>query len=126
MSSSTCPFCSTDRQLIFEEPDAYVIFDAFPVSRGHALVIPNRHVASIFDLYWKEQEACALLVGDVKGYLLDHYAADGFNIGFNDGEAAGQTIMHAHIHVIPRYEGDLEDPRGGIRHLMPGKGYYGA
>ncbi|MFB6257980.1 MAG: HIT family protein [Flavobacteriales bacterium] len=122
--SEPCPFCSPDREILLEEPDAYAIFDGYPVSKGHALVIPNRHVASIFDLTWKEQEACALLVGDVKDYLLDHYAPDGFNIGFNDGKAAGQTVFHSHIHVIPRYQGDLEDPEGGLRQLMPGKGSY--
>ncbi|MFB6258543.1 MAG: HIT family protein [Flavobacteriales bacterium] len=125
MSSEPCPFCSPDRTVLFEEPDAYALFDAYPLSQGHILVIPERHVSSIFDLKWKEQEACALLVGDVKDYLRDHYAPDGFNIGFNDGEAAGQTIKHAHIHVIPRYEGDVGDPEGGLRRLIPGQGPYG-
>ena len=109
-----------------EEQDVYAIFDAYPVARGHTLVIPERHVESIFDLVWKEQEACAYLIGDVKEYLQKEYGAQGFNIGFNDGETAGQTIMHAHIHVIPRYEGDVEDSRGGLRHLMPGKGHPGS
>ncbi len=121
-----CPFCKPDpdRRILFEEPDAFALFDAYPVSKGHVLIVPDRHASSIFDLDWKEQEACALLIGDVKDHLLDHYAPDGFNIGFNDGEAAGQTVMHAHIHVIPRYEGDVEDPEGGLRQLMPGMGKY--
>jgi diadenosine tetraphosphate (Ap4A) HIT family hydrolase len=125
MSSAPCPFCAPDRSILFEEPSAYALFDAYPVSEGHALVIPERHVASIFDLNWNEQEACALLIGDVKDYLQDHYAPDGFNIGFNDGKAAGQTVMHAHVHISPRYEGDVESPEGGLRHLIPGKARYG-
>lgn len=108
-----------------EERDVFAIYDAYPVAKGHTLVIPERHVKSIFDLNWTEQEACAYMIGDVKEFLEKEYGAIGFNIGFNDGEAAGQTIMHAHVHVIPRYEGDVEDPRGGLRHLMPGRGFYG-
>ncbi|MFB6257108.1 MAG: HIT family protein [Flavobacteriales bacterium] len=123
--ASSCPFCHPDRPLLFEEDDgAFALYDAHPVSEGHVLVLPERHVKSIFDLKWVEQEACAYMVGDVKEFLEKEYGAVAFNIGFNDGEAAGQTILHAHIHVIPRYEGDVEDPRGGLRHLMPGKGYY--
>lgn len=122
MPSTPCPFCNPDRTLLFEENDAFAIYDAYPISKGHSLVIPHRHVKSVFDLMRREQEACAHIIGDLKRFLEEEFHPDGFNVGINDGEVAGQTVMHAHIHVIPRYEGDVESPDGGVRHLMPGEG----
>ena len=99
--------------------------DGFPVTPGHMLVVPKRHVASIFDLPDEEQAALWRLVAQVRGKLMSELQADGFNVGVNDGPAAGQTVMHAHVHVIPRRTGDVADPKGGIRWVVPAKGQYG-
>jgi diadenosine tetraphosphate (Ap4A) HIT family hydrolase len=98
--------------------------DAFPVAEGHLLVVPKRHVASLFDLSDKEHAAIWRLVAQVRGKLASELQPDGFNIGVNDGPAAGQTVMHAHVHVIPRRAGDVPDPRGGVRWVLPGKAQY--
>ena len=103
---------------------AFAIFDGFPVSPGHTLVVPRRVVASWFEATREEQHALLALMDDVKALLDVRFAPDGYNIGINAGEAAGQTVMHLHVHLIPRYRGDVADPRGGIRHVMPGKGNY--
>jgi len=104
---------------------AYVIHDAFPVTPGHTLIIPKRHVATYFDLGQAEVNACTQLLHAAKARIeaMDP-SVQGFNIGVNDGEVAGQTILHCHLHVIPRRPGDVEHPRGGIRHIIPGKGQY--
>ena len=103
---------------------AFAIYDAFPVSPGHSLIIPRRHVSTVFDLDAEEYAACFALVRDLRDLLgLRHRTRD-FNLGVNCGETAGQTIPHAHIHLIPRYPGDVSDPRGGVRHIIPGKGQY--
>ena len=116
------PFLNIEK--IIENENAFAIYDTFPVSKGHALVIPKRVVAEIFDLNDEEYSSCFNLVKDVKKILEEEFKPDGFNIGINNGEKAGQTIFHAHIHVIPRYSGDVDNPRGGIRHVIPGKGDY--
>ena len=116
------PFLNIEK--IIENANAFAIYDAFPVSKGHVLVIPKRVVAEIFDLNDEEYSSCFNLVKDVKKILEEEFKPDGFNIGINNGEKAGQTIFHAHIHVIPRYSGDVDNPRGGIRHVIPGKGDY--
>ena len=116
------PFLNIEK--IIENENAFAIYDAFPVSKGHVLVIPKRVVAEIFDLNDEEYSSCFNLVKDVKKILEEKFKPDGFNIGINNGEKAGQTIFHAHIHVIPRYSGDVDNPRGGIRHVIPGKGDY--
>jgi diadenosine tetraphosphate (Ap4A) HIT family hydrolase len=104
---------------------AFAIHDSYPVSPGHALVVPRRVIATWFEASKEERQAIFNLVDEVKR-LLDAStpAPDGYNIGINCGEAAGQTIMHLHVHVIPRYRGDVPDPRGGVRHAIPGKGNY--
>lgn len=105
---------------------AFAIWDGFPVSPGHALVVTKREVRDWFGATLEEQHALLALVGQVKE-ILDtslNPKPDGYNIGFNCGEAAGQTVMHLHIHVIPRYSGDMIDPRGGVRHVIPAKGNY--
>ena len=91
---------------------------------GHTLVVPRRHVASIFELTEEEWGAVWSMVGVVRRELADEEVPDGFNIGVNDGTAAGQTIAHAHVHVIPRRTGDVEDPRGGVRWVIPAKVRY--
>jgi diadenosine tetraphosphate (Ap4A) HIT family hydrolase len=103
---------------------AFAIRDGFPVSPGHTLVIPVREVATWFEASREEQLAILELVDVVKAQLDVEFAPAGYNVGFNAGAAAGQTVMHLHVHVIPRFEGDVADPRGGVRHVMPGKGNY--
>ena len=116
------PFLNLEK--IIENENAFAIYDGFPVSKGHVLVIPKRVVAEIFDLNNEEYSSCFNLVKDVKKILEEKFKPDGFNIGINNGEKAGQTVFHAHIHVIPRYSGDVDNPRGGVRHVIPGKGDY--
>jgi diadenosine tetraphosphate (Ap4A) HIT family hydrolase len=107
-----------------ETDTALAFFDGFPVSEGHALVIPKAHVASIFDLAPKELSVVWNLVGRVRQKLQQKYSPDAFNIGVNDGFAAGQTVSHAHIHIIPRRKGDVADPRGGVRWVISNKAKY--
>ncbi len=105
---------------------AFAIWDSFPVSPGHVLVITRRPVATWFDADAQEQAAILELVNVVKQHLdaTLEPKPDGYNVGFNAGEAAGQTVMHLHVHVIPRYAGDVEDPRGGVRYVIPDKANY--
>ncbi len=98
--------------------------DSFPVAEGHSLVVPRGHVASIHDLSGDQQGELWRLVGMVREHLLEKLSPAGFTIGVNDGVAAGQTVDHGHIHVIPRFEGDVPDPRGGIRWVLPEKAAY--
>ena len=98
------------KNIIIENDYAFAIDDGFAISKGHSLVIPKKEVSSIFDLNKQEYDACFSLVSDLKKYLTDKFQPDGFNIGVNDGESAGQTISHAHIHVIPRYMNDIDNP----------------
>ncbi len=104
---------------------AFAIEDRYPVSPGHALVVPRRLIATWFEASRDERQAIFDLVDEVKR-LLDAGTPppDGYNIGINSGAAAGQTVMHLHVHVIPRYQGDVPDPTGGVRHVIPGKGNY--
>ncbi|ESQ75492.1 DUF3427 domain-containing protein [Asticcacaulis sp. AC402] len=100
------------------------IWDAFPVTEGHLLLTPHRHIATWSDLHASEQTALIDGIETAKSLIKDRFSVDGFNVGFNEGEAAGQTIPHFHIHVIPRRRGDMKDPRGGVRHVIPAKGNY--
>jgi diadenosine tetraphosphate (Ap4A) HIT family hydrolase len=120
-----CPFCALDVTRIYLENASAVAFpDGFPVATGHTLVIPRRHVASLFDLPENEQEALWKLVALARGKLIEEFRPDGINVGVNDGMAAGQTVMHAHVHIIPRRQGDMADPRGGVRWVLPKKANY--
>jgi len=120
-----CPFCEPDADRVWLENDiGMVMWDAHPVTEGHALVVLRQHVASIYKLPANAQAALWKLVSEARNRLHDELHPDGFNIGLNDGEAAGQTILHAHIHIIPRRDGDVADPRGGVRWLMPDKARY--
>jgi diadenosine tetraphosphate (Ap4A) HIT family hydrolase len=112
------------RELIVETATVFSFYDKFPVSKGHALVVPKRLVSNYFDLTLKEQMACWITVNKVKSLLQKEFNPDGFNVGININEAAGQTIWHAHIHIIPRYKGDVENPRGGVRGVIPSKKEY--
>ena len=100
------------------------IYDGFPVSPGHTLIIPKRHIASFFEATKEEQGAMLDLLSEMRQRLQAEHNPDGFNIGINDGAAAGQTVMHLHIHLIPRYAGDQPDPRGGVRWIFPDKAEY--
>jgi len=121
-----CPFCNIGEhvEVLFKADTAMAILDSFPISPGHTLVIPRRHVADYFDLTVEEQNELWQLVNRCKVILQDRFHPDGFNIGINVGEMAGQSIFHVHIHLIPRYKGDMKNPKGGVRHIIPGKGYY--
>ena len=103
---------------------AFAIRDGFPVSDGHTLVVTRRVVASWFDATPAERAALLDLVDEVRRRLDETHRPDGYNIGVNVGDAAGQTVPHLHVHVIPRYRGDMPDPRGGVRHVTPWKGNY--
>ena len=121
-----CLFCEIPKERIIAENElAYVVRDGYPVTELHTLIIPKRHVATYFELGQAEINAINQLIIDAKAEI--EKADDtvtGFNIGINNGESAGQTIFHCHIHLIPRRDGDIENPRGGIRHVIPGKGFY--
>jgi len=120
-----CPFCNLEPSRIFADNEhAVAICDGFPVNPGHVLIIPKRHFVSLFEATKEEMVALFALLDDVRERLLTERKPDGFNIGINDGAAAGQTIFHLHIHLIPRYKGDCEDPRGGVRKLFPGRARY--
>ncbi len=120
-----CPFCHPAPERITHQSEfALALLDAYPVAPGHTLVIPRQHVPSLYDLPAREQDALWHLVRQVRQSLTDQFQPDAFNIGCNDGPAAGQTVLHAHIHVIPRHFGDVSDPRGGIRCVIPSKARY--
>lgn len=119
-----CPFCYPDREVLLSNERSICFYDKFPVSNGHLLIVPKRHVPDYFDLSEAEKNDIWQLVEQAKSFLEEKHKPDGFNIGFNSGTAAGQTVFHVHIHIIPRYSGDVEDPTGGVRNVIPGKGKY--
>jgi len=120
-----CLFCALPPERIIDSNDlALVIRDGYPVSPGHTLVIPKRHIGSWFEITPEEQSAMLDLLGRAKAVLEEEFKPDGYNIGINDGPTAGQTVPHLHMHLIPRYKGDLEDPRGGVRWIIPEKAKY--
>ena len=123
---NNCPFCKaeSERDIIASSLLSVAFFDGFPVSPGHALIIPRRHVASFFELTQEEQQDLLNLADRVKRIVEERYHPDGYNIGINVGEAAGQSIFHVHMHLIPRYKGDVPNPRGGVRGVIPAKQNY--
>lgn len=121
----TCPFCTMDSsRIILENDHAIAIYDGFPVSPGHLLIIPKKHIASFFEANDQEQFAIFKLLAEARELALKEHTPDGFNVGINDGVTAGQTVMHLHLHLIPRYAGDSPDPRGGVRWIFPEKADY--
>ena len=125
MGDLTCPFCHIDEsRIVIKNKVGFVIKDIFPVTTGHSLVIPYRHHCDYFELNHEEKLGLWSLVDETKSSLDSAFNPDGFNIGINVGEAAGQTISHVHIHVIPRYTGDTPKPRGGVRGVIPEKQAY--
>jgi diadenosine tetraphosphate (Ap4A) HIT family hydrolase len=114
-----CVFCLRDSlEIIAENKLALAFYDTCPVSNGHSLVIPKRHVETFFDASPEEHMAISQLIIELKSLLDKNFSPDGYNIGANVGQAAGQTVFHFHVHVIPRYHGDVEDPRGGLRKVI--------
>lgn len=121
----TCPFCTLQPERIVGENDhAIWLYDGFPVSPGHILIIPRRHVGSFFEVSTEERIAMLALLDKAKVVIEEKYQPDAFNIGINDGPAAGQTVPHLHLHLIPRYKGDVSDARGGVRWVLPEKADY--
>ena len=121
----SCPFCSLKpAQLVAEHRLAVVVRDAFPLSPGHCLVIPRRHVASFFDCTAEERAAMMELLDAAKAVLDSEHRPAAYNLGLNNGKVAGQTVMHIHLHLIPRYTGDTVDPRGGVRWIFPERAAY--
>lgn len=121
----TCPFCELPPgRICGENEHAVWIRDGYPVSLGHSLVIPKRHVGSFFNVTAEERTAILTLLDEAKASAAAEFKPDGFNIGINDGPAAGQTVLHLHLHLIPRYTGDIPDPRGGVRWVIPDKADY--
>lgn len=125
MRANPCPFCFPDETRVFHTGELVLgLWDRYPVSPGHALLIPRRHVASWLDASPQERSDLTEAIGVVQQTIRQHHSPDGFNIGVNVGKAAGQTVFHLHVHVIPRYDGDVPDPRGGVRRLIPSKAVY--
>lgn len=123
--SKPCAFCNLPLSRVIDEVStAMVIRDGYPVSPGHTLVIPKRHTGSFFNLSEQERGDLLVLLDRAKLVLDEELSPQGYNIGINDGAAAGQTVPHLHVHLIPRFEGDLSDPRGGVRWVIPDKGKY--
>lgn len=126
-AKAACPFCTPDKaRIFFETPLVYGLWDGYPVSPGHALLIPRRHVATWFDASSEELHAISEAVGQLRNIIEKEHQPDGYNIGVNVGEAGGQTVMHLHLHLIPRYQGDVESPRGGVRGVVPHRCDYDA
>jgi len=120
-----CPFCTLPPDRITEESELTITLrDGYPISSGHTLVIPKRHIGSFFELTDDERTQMFQAIQQAKDVLDEELKPDGYNIGINDGEAAGQTVMHLHVHLIPRFKGDIGDPRGGVRWIFPDKADY--
>lgn len=120
-----CPFCSVSlERIIFADHKLYALWDDYPVSPGHALIVPRKHITDWFHATDEIRHLLISAMRDVKLEIERSHQPDGYNVGFNVGAAAGQTVDHLHIHVIPRYMGDVNDPRGGIRHVIPDKANY--
>ena len=123
LSNKECVFCQM-KDYILENELAYAIYDKYPVGKGHMLFIPKRHVKDFFDITKEEREAIFELIDEGKKLLDKKYSPDSYNVGINCGEHAGQTIMHVNVHLIPRYIGDMKDPTGGVRGVIPEKMKY--
>jgi len=118
-----CPFCG-EPEIIVANELAFAHYDTYPVNRGHCLLIPRRHVAEYFQATAEEKAAIWALLDEVKPIIDRAFNPDGYNVGVNIGKAAGQSIPHLHIHVIPRYAGDVENPQGGVRGVIPHRQKY--
>ena len=122
---SICLFCHLPAERIAGSNEfGLIVRDAYPVSPGHTLIIPKRHIGSFFELTTEERNALMALLDQARTELQASHQPKGYNIGINDGAAAGQTVPHLHIHLIPRFQGDLPDPRRGVRWVIPEKARY--
>ena len=124
-----CLFCNIEEtiekeRIIYQDSTWIAFYDKYPVSKGHVLLVPKRHAETFFDINEVEYDSLGLVIDVIKTILDNRFHPDGYNIGVNCGEVAGQTVMHCHIHIIPRYEGDMVDPRGGVRGVIPEKQKY--
>jgi len=119
-----CPFCNLGKDILYDTEHFYIKLDKYPVNPGHMLVISKRHTAHFFSLNQLEKDALPGVIDICKGRLEETINPDGFNIGMNCGEVAGQTVLHFHCHVIPRHKRDTADPRGGVRLCVPERGNY--
>lgn len=128
MENGYCLFCdwhnSEKHKILLENDFCYARPDNFPVSQGHIEIVPKSHITSFFELEAEQLTKLFLLLKEAQTLIQVKHKPDGYTIGINEGEAAGRTIDHLHIHIIPRYTGDVENPRGGIRNVIPGKGAY--
>ncbi len=125
MASADCYFCNpTDDTTVLRNELCYARWDSYPVNEGHMLIVPWRHVADYFEVSEEERSALWEMVNEVKRFLAERYRPDGYNVGINIGQVAGQSVFHVHVHVIPRYEGDMANPRGGVRGVIPEKQKY--
>jgi diadenosine tetraphosphate (Ap4A) HIT family hydrolase len=126
VTPETCIFCERLHapELLAENDLAGGFLAGFPVSPGHALIVPRRHEADFFLLSPPEQAAMLSLLGRVRAQIDDRFSPDAYNLGVNAGKAAGQTVLHTHLHVIPRYVGDVDEPRGGVRWVLPATARY--
>lgn len=123
--SQSCVFCNIDKHRVTASDELTItVLDKYPISPGHTLIIPRRHCRTFFDATNNEQAALINAVNWAKEELDKEYSPDGYNIGINNGVAAGQTVGHLHIHLIPRYEGDVQEPKGGVRWIFPDKADY--
>ena len=122
----SCPFCAVERsrEILASSASSVAFYDGFPVSPGHALIMPRRHVASFFDLTEEERADLFRVADEVRRIVDQRYHPDGYNLGVNVGKAAGESFFHVHLHLIPRYAGDVPNPRGGVRGVIPGKQSY--
>ncbi|MBU9723818.1 MULTISPECIES: HIT family protein [Bacillaceae] len=121
---TNCIFCTKNLEIVLQNNLAFAIYDKYAVNKGHLLIIPKRHVSDFFETTFEEREAINSLLEDGNRLLDEKFQPDGYNIGINVGETAGQTIFHVHVHLIPRYTGDMKDPRGGVRGVIPEKQKY--
>lgn len=120
-----CPFCNLSKdRLIYRDEVANIFADGYPISPGHLLITPRRHYPTLFDVPAELQAHLLSMINQARTIIGQSHSPDGYNIGINNGAAAGQTVPHVHIHVVPRYEGDVEDPRGGVRWVIPDKAKY--
>lgn len=123
--STECPFCGRIVSEYFEHDEFFfALFDGFPVSEGHLLIIPYRHIPDMSALTPEEEQSLVPFIRICRSKLEEQFKPDGFNLGINEGQAAGQTIPHLHIHLIPRYLGDVPEPEGGVRGVIPAKRRY--
>ena len=124
--NNPCLFCNINsKDLVFDNEFAFASFDSYPVSKYHSLIVPKRHILDYFELSNDELLACNDLIKKIKKKIQNEdKTVDGFNIGTNSGVAAGQSIMHCHIHLIPRRKGDVDNPQGGVRGVIPSKQHY--